>query len=147
MFCLSKGLSAPVGSLLVGGSEFILEARRARKMMGGGMRQAGILAAAGLVALETMPQRLQEDHENAHHLAECLQELDGLNIQSEDVLTNIVIVNLERLSSAEFLENLKKNNILAGSTGPQQVRFVTHKDVSGSDIASVVVAIQGMASL
>ncbi|MDA2930821.1 aminotransferase class I/II-fold pyridoxal phosphate-dependent enzyme [Acidobacteria bacterium AH-259-O06] len=142
MFCLSKGLSAPVGSILLGTRDFIKEAWRVRKMMGGGMRQVGVLAAAGFVSLEQMPLRLHEDHENARLLAEAFHELDGFQVDLESVQTNIVMVNLEQMSSIEFLGQLKENGILAGPTGPHQVRFVTHKDVTRDDIGKTIESIR-----
>ncbi len=142
MFCLSKGLCAPVGSLLLANRDWVAEARRIRKMMGGGMRQVGVLAAAGLVALERMPQRLSEDHENARLLAEALSEMDTCCVDLERVQTNIVLVDLESMSSAEFLARLKKEDVLAGPTGPSQVRFVVHKDVSRNDIEKVIQSVE-----
>lgn len=138
MFCLSKGLCAPVGSMLLGERDFIEEAWRVRKLMGGGMRQAGVLAAAGLIALEQMPERLHEDHQKARRLAEALGGVHGFRIDLEAVQTNIVLMDLDGFTSAEFLEDLKQAGILAGPTGPGQVRFVTHKDVSDQDIDTVI---------
>ena len=142
MFCLSKGLCAPVGSLLVGNRDWIAEARRIRKMMGGGMRQVGVLAAAGLVALERMPQRLSEDHENARFLAEALSEMNTCCVDLDRVHTNIVLVDLASMSSAEFLARLKNEDVLAGPTGPSQVRFVVHKDVARNDIEKVIQSVE-----
>jgi threonine aldolase len=99
MFCLSKGLGAPVGSLLVGSKEFITEARSVRKALGGGMRQAGILAAAGLIALEEGPKRLHEDHANAKYLAEGLAQIAGVKIDLATVQTNIVIFDVTSLEN------------------------------------------------
>ena len=138
MFCLSKGLCAPVGSMLLGSREFIEEAWRVRKMLGGGMRQLGVLAAAGLVALEQMPRRLHEDHDNARLLAEALNDSEQFQVDLERVQTNILLVGLQDLTSSDFLVRLKENAILAGSTGPHQVRFVTHNDVSRNDILEVI---------
>ncbi|MGH9339475.1 MAG: threonine aldolase family protein, partial [Acidobacteriota bacterium] len=142
MFCLSKGLSAPVGSVLLGDCDFIEEGWRVRKLLGGGMRQVGVLAAAGLVALEQMPQRLHEDHENARMLAEALHDLDGFEVDLDRLQTNIFIVNLLNQTSADFLRSLKEHSILAGPTGPRQVRFVTHKDVSRTDILKAIEVIR-----
>jgi threonine aldolase len=131
MFCLSKGLAAPVGSMLVGSAELMERARIYRKALGGGMRQAGILAAAGLIALEQMPARLHEDHANARLLAEALAEMEGVVIDPETVETNIVIFKLTgALSAAELVTRLKARGILAGSVGPDAIRLVTHNDVS-----------------
>ncbi len=134
MFCLSKGLSAPIGSLLVGTRDFIEAAWPVRKMMGGGMRQVGLIAAAGLVALETMPERLHEDHSNARLLADGLAEHVVLSVDLATVQTNIVIADLKGLSSAEFLSRLGERGVLAVATGAEQVRFVTHKDVSRAEV-------------
>lgn len=142
MFCLSKGLGAPLGSVLVGKREFIEEAWPIRKMMGGGMRQVGIIAAAGLVALETMPERLHEDHLNARILAEGLNEHPEFAVELATVQTNIVIANLNQLSSAEFLFRLTERRVMAVATGPRQVRFVTHKDVSRNHIDQALTAIR-----
>lgn len=141
MFCLSKGLSAPVGSLLVGTRDFITEARRIRKMLGGGMRQVGILAAAGLIALEKMPDRLPVDHENARFLAESIAEFKGLQVNPESVETNIVLVGLPG-DSQRFLKRLHAQGVLAGPASPRQIRFVTHKDVSRRDVETAVRAIE-----
>ncbi|TCK73635.1 L-threonine aldolase [Acidipila rosea] len=129
-FCLSKGLCAPVGSMLVGSRELIARARSVRKALGGGMRQAGILAAAGLIALEEMPARLGEDHANARLLAEAIAFAPGVEIDLEAVQTNIVIFKLAKGGDAAALvTRLKHRGILAGSVGPHAVRFVTHRDV------------------
>ncbi|MBI2682603.1 MAG: aminotransferase class I/II-fold pyridoxal phosphate-dependent enzyme [Acidobacteriales bacterium] len=131
MFCLSKGLGAPVGSLLVGSRNFVDQARVYRKALGGGMRQAGILAAAGLIALEKMPARLHEDHANARFLAEGLARIPGLALDPARVQTNIVIfaVSSSRISAPEVTKKLAEQNILASSLGPKLIRFVTHMDV------------------
>ncbi len=134
MFCLSKGLGAPVGSMLVGSAARIKDARVYRKALGGGMRQAGILAAAGLVALQEMPARLPEDHANARLLANAVMGSPLVEIDLEAVQTNIVIFSLKNNGSAPaFVAALKKNGILASAIGPHSVRFVTHFDVSRSD--------------
>jgi threonine aldolase len=131
MFCLSKGLCAPVGSVLVGSAEMMDQARIYRKALGGGMRQAGILAAAGLIALEQMPARLHEDHANARLLAEALSHIEGVAIDVDSVETNIVIFRVAAgLSAAELVARLKARNILAGTVGPDAIRLVTHNDVS-----------------
>ncbi len=141
MFCLSKGLSAPIGSLLAGTRDFIEAAWPVRKMMGGGMRQVGFIAAAGLVALETMPERLHEDHSNARLLAEGLAEHAAFSINLATVQTNIVIADLEGLSSTEFLSRLGERGVMTVATGREQVRFVTHKDVSRADIEEALTII------
>jgi threonine aldolase len=134
MFCLSKGLCAPVGSLLVGSKELMDRGRIYRKALGGGMRQAGVLAAAGLIALEEMPKRLHEDHANAKLLAESLANVEGVEIDPETVETNIVIFRLTgTLTPAEVVARLKTRGVLASAVGPQLVRLVTHRDVSRGD--------------
>ena len=134
MFCLSKGLGAPVGSMLVGSKELIAEARSVRKALGGGMRQAGILAAAGLIALEEMPQRLHEDHANARLLAEAVAASGGADVDVEGVETNIVIFTLkENGDAAALVRAMKDEGILASAVGPHAVRLVTHFDVSRAE--------------
>ena len=133
IFCLSKGLGAPVGSMLVGSKEFIEEARSVRKALGGGMRQTGILAAAGLIALEEMPKRLHEDHAHARLLAEAVAEIEGVEIDLATVQTNIVIFTLKAGGAAEFVAALKKEGVASSAIGTHQVRFVTHFDVSRED--------------
>ncbi|MHB8301477.1 MAG: threonine aldolase family protein [Acidobacteriaceae bacterium] len=130
MFCLSKGLCAPVGSVLVGSQQHIDRARIFRKALGGGMRQAGILAAAGLLALDTMTERLKEDHANAHFLAESLADLPGVDLDPSNVQTNIVIFRLTNGRSAvETVAALKLRGVLCGNVGPDAIRLVTHHDV------------------
>ena len=130
MFCLSKGLGAPVGSMLVGSAELMARARIYRKALGGGMRQAGILAAAGLIALEQGPSRLHEDHANARLLAEALSNIEVVEIDFDAVETNIVIFRLTGgLSAAELSARLKARNILANAVGPDAMRLVTHLNV------------------
>lgn len=130
MVCLSKGLGAPAGSLIFGTRDFIEQARTVRKMLGGGMRQAGILAAAGLVALEEGPAHLADDHANARWLATELARLPGLRVDLERVETNIVMcdVQLTGLTATEFCTKLKNYGVLAGAAGQHTVRFVTHRD-------------------
>lgn len=142
-FCLSKGLGAPVGSILLGKKDFISEARVWRKRFGGGMRQAGILAAAGLVALEESPKRLHIDHENAKILAEGAANLRGISIDAEKVQTNIVIFDISQTgkTSAEIVEELKKDEIYAIPFG-KSIRMVTHYDVSREDIETVVISLK-----
>jgi len=135
-FCLSKGLAAPVGSVVVGTAAFIERARRARKMLGGGMRQAGILAAAGIVALETMVERLREDHANAQRLAAGLAALPGLRIDPAQVQTNILIFEVARpdLDAPGLVTKLHARGVKCLATGPDRIRMVTHKDVSRAGI-------------
>jgi threonine aldolase len=130
MFCLSKGLCAPVGSLLLGSRAFIDKARTYRKALGGGMRQAGILAAAGVIALEEMPKRLSEDHANARMIAQGLAGIAGVRIDLKSVQTNIVIFDLEEPRAMDLVKYLGERNVLASAIGPSQIRFVTHRDVS-----------------
>jgi threonine aldolase len=131
MFCVSKGLGSPVGSLLVGSRDFIAQARRHRKVLGGGMRQAGVLAAAALVALEKSPPRLHIDHENANALAEGLAKVPGIRLDPKEVVTNIVIFDVSGtgLTSAEVTEKLKAQGVLANGISPTAMRMVTHCDV------------------
>ena len=136
MFCLSKGLCAPVGSMLAGRAEWISEARRARKMLGGGLRQAGVLAAAGIVALQTMVDRLADDHAHSRRLAEGLAETPGLEVDLETVQTNMVFVDVVAagLDAAALLAGLESLGVRAGAVGARRVRFVTHKDVDAAGI-------------
>jgi threonine aldolase len=129
MFCLSKGLCAPVGSMLVGSRALIERGRSIRKMLGGGMRQAGVLAAAGLIALEEMPARLHEDHANARWMAEQIADIGGCAIDLETVQTNIVIFRPEGRMAAEIVAGLKAQGVLCGTASAEEVRFVTHRDV------------------
>jgi len=142
-FCLSKGLGAPVGSLLLGKKDFIEEARIWRKRFGGGMRQVGVLAAAGLIALEESPKILHLDHENAKRLALGVAELNGVSIDAERVQTNIVIFDVSETgkTSAEICARLKEQKILAIPFG-KAIRMVTHYDVSREDIETTLKALQ-----
>jgi threonine aldolase len=137
-FCLSKGLCAPVGTLIVGPTAFIDKARRYRKMLGGGLRQAGILAAAGIVALQTMVDRLAEDHDNAAKLAAGIAEA-GFDIDLSTVQTNIVIFDVSRLGmkAADCAAKLKKMGVLASVFGEYRVRMVTHYGITAQDITTV----------
>jgi threonine aldolase len=132
MFCLSKGLGAPVGSLLVGSAELIDRGRLYRKALGGGMRQAGILAAAGLIALEQGPAKLAQDHANAKFLAEGLAQVPGIKIDPTKVQTNILICDIAGtgMNSSDLSSQLAGHNVLANGVGPQLIRFVTHLDVN-----------------
>ncbi|MGH3152995.1 MAG: GntG family PLP-dependent aldolase [Streptosporangiaceae bacterium] len=133
-FCLSKGLCCPVGSLLCGPAGKIRQARRWRKMLGGGMRQAGVLAAAGLVALETMVDRLADDHHNARVLAEGLAELPGIDCDLSRIQTNLVYFRLKHMDAASFLAACSGQGLRGGAHGPDLVRFVTHHGISRTDI-------------
>ncbi len=139
-FCLSKALAAPVGSLVCGTAQFIGEARRTRKALGGGMRQAGVLAAAGLVALEEMVDRLAEDHINARRLAEGLSDIAGIRTLPSAVRTNMVYVDIERedLSSQLLVEKLRSQGVLLLPTAPRRMRAVTHYHLTPADIALAV---------
>ncbi len=142
MFCFSKGLGAPVGSMILGTRAFIEEARRWRKLLGGGMRQVGVLAAAALVALEETPARLSEDHANAQRLAKGLAELPSLRIDPEKVSTNIVMFDVSDtgLTVEEICARLKERGVLASGFG-SSIRMVTHYDVSRDDIETTLVEI------
>ncbi len=131
MFCLSKGLGAPAGSMLVGGAEAIARGRLYRKRLGGGMRQAGVLAAPGLIALERMPWRLAEDHANARRLAEGLSRIHGIRLDPERVRTNIIVFDVSGtgLSSYEISRGLRERGVLANGINPAAMRMVTHFDV------------------
>lgn len=146
MFCLSKGLSAPVGSLLTGTADFIREARRTRKRLGGAMRQAGVIAAAGLVALQDMVHRLKEDHENARLLADGLARIKGVNIDLKSVETNMVIVNTRPLGmrAEEVARELNKRGVKVSIYGLYTIRFVTHKDVDRDGIIHAVKAFEDL---
>jgi threonine aldolase len=142
MFCLSKGLGAPVGSMLVGSAEQIARARIFRKALGGGMRQAGVLAAAGLIALEDGPKRLHEDHANARLLAEALAAIERVQIDLQVVETNIVIFRLKGgLSAVDLSARLKARGVMASAFGPDAMRLVTHLDV---DRAACVAAAEAL---
>ena len=144
MFCLSKGLSAPVGSILAGSKEFIQRARKNRKMLGGGMRQAGILAAAGIIAIENMVERLEEDHKNARILGEGLADIGGINVDLETIQTNMVNIDLNKsgMDTYKFLPKLAEHNILGSPRPPNKVRLVTHYGISEEDIYATIKAIK-----
>jgi threonine aldolase len=129
MFCLSKGLCAPVGSMLVGSRALMERGRSIRKMLGGGMRQAGVLAAPGLIALEEMTTRLAEDHRNARWMAEQIAEMGGCSIDLDTVQTNIVIFRPTARTAAEIIAGMKAQSVLCGTAAADEVRFVTHRDV------------------
>jgi len=140
MFCLSKSLGAPVGSMLVGTAKAMHQAREYRKILGGGMRQAGILAAAGLIALEEMPARLHEDHVNAKLLAEGIAKLPGIALDPKTVATNIVIFDIAGtgLGVADFVARAQAQGVLLSGVGGTRVRVVTHFDVSRADCERAV---------
>src|SRR5947209_14841798 len=141
-FCVSKGLAAPVGSVICGSAAFIARARGVRKMLGGGMRQAGIIAAAGIVALERMVDRLAEDHANARRLAEGVAKLPGLTVNLVDVQTNIVIFGVQRpegpggseAATRELVAQCAARKVKSHAIGPTSIRCVTHKDIDAEDI-------------
>jgi len=137
MFCLSKGLCAPVGSMLCGAKDFVSEARRNRKQVGGGMRQVGILAAAGIVALKTMIERLAEDHANAQRLAEGLRDNPGIEIETVAPQTNMVYFHLRpsvKLTQAQVIEQMKRRGMLV------DFRLVTHYWITSADVDKVLAA-------
>lgn len=142
MCCLSKGLSAPVGSVLAGSEEFIQEARKVRKYLGGGMRQVGILAAAGILALTQMPQRLHLDHQRARKLASNLAENPGIEINLDHVETNFVMAKLTRMKADEFLKKLANKSVLALPMREDLIRIVVHKDIDDADIDKASLAVK-----
>jgi threonine aldolase len=135
-FCLSKGLSAPIGSILAGEADFVAKARRVRKMLGGGMRQGGVFAAAGLVALDSMVDRLAEDHAGAARLAAGLAEVDGIDVDPGSVETNIVLfrVTAEGLDDDRFLRNARDRGLAMGEFGHGRIRAVTHRGLGPKDV-------------
>lgn len=130
MFCLSKGLGAPVGSMLVGSKQFISDARAVRKALGGGMRQAGVLAAAGLIALNDMTSRVIEDHSHARLIAETIAHHPHCSIDLNDVETNILFFKVKQGSASDLVGRMKERGVLASAIGADSVRLVTHYDVS-----------------
>jgi threonine aldolase len=150
-FCVSKGLGAPVGSVVCGSEAFIARARRLRKMVGGGMRQAGIIAAAGVVALERMVDRLAEDHVNARRLAEGVAKLSGLSVDLSSVQTNIVILRVDRgagsaQATADLVAGCAARKVKVHAMGPTSIRCVTHKDVDAEDITRALDALRELTS-
>jgi threonine aldolase len=145
-FCVSKGLSAPVGSILCGSAAFIERARAFRRMVGGNMRQAGPLAAAGIVALETMVDRLPEDHQTAKRLAEGLHRVDAQLCEPKDVETNLVRVDLKKSGkrAAQWSTDLKARGVLVAPADTWTLRFVTHRHVSAPDVDAAVEAFAGL---
>ncbi len=146
MFCLSKSLSCPIGSLLVGTNNFIEKARKIRKLLGGGMRQAGIIAAPGIIALEKMIDRLEKDHKNARRLAEGISKIEGIQIDLNRVQTNIVCYDVENLelSAETFVMELKENGILALPLTEKKVRMVTHRGIESKDIEKSIEVIENV---
>ena len=141
MFCLSKGLCAPVGSMLVGTAAFIAQARKNRKLMGGGMRQAGILAAAGIIALEKMRHRLGQDHKHARLMGKWLNQIDGVSLCSKNIQANMVFCQIDfvpPLDPQSFVQRLAENGILTNPPESGIMRFVTHSDVREADVRRVV---------
>ena len=148
MFCLSKGLGAPVGSMLVGSRDFIEKAHVTRKLLGGGMRQAGVLAAAGLIALEETPKGLHIDHENAKHLAEGLAKIPGIAVDPKKVVTNILIFDVapSGKTAAQVVADLGQRGVLCGATGKTTIRMVTHFDVDRAAIDRALAVIADVLS-
>ena len=145
-FCLSKALSCPVGSVLCGSAEFITRARKWRKMLGGGMRQAGVLAAAGMVALDTMVERLADDHANARRLAAGLANIDGLTVDPDGIQTNIVIFEVDRDKVGEarsVIAALREDGVLVSHSREQSLRMVTHRQVDSSDVDEALARVNG----
>lgn len=142
--CLSKGLCAPVGSLLIGSADFIEKARRKRKLLGGGMRQVGILAAAGILSLTEMSKRLQEDHDNAKYMAQKLSELDNIDIDIDDVEISMIFFRLKtpHKKGDEFVKFLAKRNIIINGEEEGRFRFITHNNLSREEIDTVIEAIK-----
>ncbi len=143
-FCISKGLSCPVGSLLCGSKEFVARARKWRKMVGGGMRQVGILAAAGIVALESMIDRLAEDHQNAQVLARGLAQIPGIHLDPNNCPTNIVIFEIDG-SVPQFIKALADRGLKVSSPGGQRIRMVTHYGITGEDIEEALSIVEAVA--
>ncbi len=143
-FCLSKGLSAPVGSVVCGSKDFIAEARRTRKVVGGGMRQAGIIAAAGIYAMQHMVDRLAEDHRNARRLAEGIARIEGLSIDPTAVQTDIVYFDVvaEGFTASELVGRLQDRGVRVLGIGPRRLRAVTHYGISSDDIDAAIEALQ-----
>lgn len=137
-FCISKGLGCPAGSLFCGTKESVQQARRWRKRLGGGMRQTGVLAAAGLVALDTMVDRLAEDHANARTLAEGLAELPGISCDLTRVQTNLIYFNLTKLSGPQFEEACRQRGLLGEAVDPHRIRFVTHDGITAANVQAAL---------
>ena len=137
-FCLSKGLACPVGSIFCGSRESVQDAKRWRKRLGGGMRQVGVLAAAGLIALDQMVDRLAEDHANARTLAEGLAELPGVRCDLSRVQTNLVFFDLDTMAAPVFTEECARRGLLGDWSGPKRMRFVTHYGIDAEDVQSAL---------
>ena len=137
-FCLSKGLACPAGSVFCGDAESVEQARRWRKRLGGAMRQAGVIAATGVIALDTMVDRLAEDHANARTLAEGMAELPGVKCDLSRVQTNLVYFDLDRMTGAEFEDECRKRGLLGGATYTHRMRFVTHYGITAGDVQSTL---------
>ncbi len=146
-FCLSKGLSCPVGSVICGSQEFSDQARKWRKMVGGGMRQAGVLAAAGLVAMDTMIDRLADDHANAKRLAEGLANIDGLSVDPDRIQTNIVIFEVDPALATvqEFMGALDREGVKVSYPGKHTIRMVTHRHIDGGEIDEALSRVSNVA--
>ncbi len=144
MFCLSKGLCSPIGSIVAGKREFIEKVRFWRKSFGGGMRQVGILAAAGIISLEKMTKRLEEDHKRAKTLAEGISDVKGLNVNLTSVKTNFVMVDLVERDSFSFLKELEKYGVLALPFSESRVRFVNHNDIDDEDVKKAIDSIKNV---
>lgn len=147
MFCLSKGLGVPIGAILSGSKEFVEKAKKYRQMLGGVMRQAGVLAASGIIALETMVDRLKEDQKNAWILGESLNKITGVEVDLETVQTNMVFIDVKNLGidTDEFLKKLLKFDILASPRRPTEIRFITHLGISSEDINKTIKAVTEIA--
>ena len=147
--CLSKGLAAPVGSVIAGSGEFIRKARRNRKVLGGGMRQAGILAAAGIVAISEMVERLADDHANAKRLARGLAQIDGIGVNLDAVETNMVFFNVTRedMTATQLSAALKDHGVLISPTGERSLRAVLHYEVSGADVEEAIEAVRSVVAV
>lgn len=147
MFCLSKGLSCPVGSVVVGSAEFIERARKNRKILGGGMRQAGVIAAPGIIALEKMIDRLEEDHRNARLLANGLSKVEGISVNFETVQTNIVQFNMGGLgiTSEQFVSKLSEKGVLALTLAENKIRMVTHRGIGKEHVEKTISIVEDIA--
>ena len=139
-FCLSKGLASPIGSVVCGNADFIKEARRVRKSLGGGMRQTGIIAAAGILSINEMRNRLKDDHENAKHLANGLHALPGIELDTDLVPTNIIFFNFDhpKLSSSELVNHMESNGIIFSDYNGKHCRLVLHHGISRDDVEKVI---------
>lgn len=137
-FCLSKGLACPIGSIFCGSDEDVEEARRWRKRLGGGMRQVGVLAAAGLIALDHMVDRLAQDHANARTLAEGLSEMSGVTCDLSRVQTNLVFFELDGIPAQQFEDECTRRGLLGGAVSANRVRFVTHYGIDSEDVQSAL---------